>query len=189
MNAPNPQTVRKLFNVIYMTRHDKSQDQIEQIAQDFGLENPQAEQLFDSISNAISLALYTGEPESVVQEIEQQGITLDNRLVNFIVQIFQSYLPRWQEASAAQRISLPRFVDVDWRVDMKTASQQLSKMAVPTMFVDLQIEDQPSRVGMVPDVKHVNFELSKEALQTMLDGLGKIRDQLMSVTGSETDNS
>jgi len=34
------------------------------------------------------------------------------------------------------------------------------------------------------DVKSVNVELTKEKLNAMLDGLGKIRDQLASVAGS-----
>lgn len=33
-------------------------------------------------------------------------------------------------------------------------------------------------LGIPPAVEKVGFELSKEALQTMLDGLSRIRDQL-----------
>jgi hypothetical protein len=97
----------------------------------------------------------------------------------------------------------------DWRVDVKTSSNLLSRMSVPTVLVGMkvflthslyaielrqmglfkifslfsrfyfrQVQDIPTQVGVVPDVKNVQFELSKEALQTMLDGLNKIRDQL-----------
>jgi len=33
----------------------------------------------------------------------------------------------------------------------------------------------------MPGIRHVNFELTKETLETMLDGLGKIKDQLSSI--------
>ena len=36
------------------------------------------------------------------------------------------------------------------------------------------------------DVHTINVEFSKETLDTMLDGLGKIRDQLSSVAKSST---
>ena len=75
-------------------------------------------------------------------------------------------------------------MDVDWRVDVKLASDQVSRMSVPTTIVDLQIEQQPEKVGEMPVVRDVSFELSKEALETMLEGLGKIRDQLSSIQGA-----
>jgi len=37
------------------------------------------------------------------------------------------------------------------------------------------------REGVVGDVESVNFEASRETLQTMLDGLGKVREQLSAV--------
>ncbi len=72
----------------------------------------------------------------------------------------------------------------DWRVDVKTSSNLLSRMSVPTVLVGMKVQDTPTHVGVVPDVKDVQFELSKEALQTMLDGLNKIRDQLGAIKSS-----
>ena len=83
------------------------------------------------------------------------------------------------------RPSLPRFVGSDWRVDVKTESDKVSRMAVPSVLVDLKVQDQPSSTERVPCTRHVEFELSKEALQTMLDGLGRIRDQLGAVAGTK----
>lgn len=83
------------------------------------------------------------------------------------------------------RPSLPRYVNADWRVDVKTSSDRISRMVVPSVLVDLKVQDQPTSATQVPAARHVEFELSKEALQTMLDGLGRIRDQLGSVAGSK----
>ena len=47
--------------------------------------------------------------------------------------------------------------------------------------VSMQVQDTSTEVNQMPPVSTVNVELSKETLDTMLDGLGKIRDQLSSV--------
>ena len=73
---------------------------------------------------------------------------------------------------------MPKFVDVDWRVDVKSATEQVGRMAVPTVLVDLKTRQQPVSKDAVPGTETVSFELSKEALDTMVDGLSRIRDQL-----------
>ncbi|WAR03006.1 COMD9-like protein [Mya arenaria] len=50
-----------------------------------------------------------------------------------------------------------------------------------TMDQARKVQENPLRVDQVADVSTVNVELSKETLDTMLDGLSKIRDQLSSV--------
>ena len=45
----------------------------------------------------------------------------------------------------------------------------------------LQVKDTPSRSDEMPAMRSVNVEFSRDTLDTMLDGLGKIRDQLSSV--------
>ncbi len=44
-----------------------------------------------------------------------------------------------------------------------------------------QIQNNPSAQGIMPGVDTLQFEMSREALSTMLDGLTKIRDQLGSI--------
>ena len=89
-------------------------------------------------------------------------------------------------------------MDVDWRVDVKTSANTVSRMATPTALVQMQVSRKrrdiassyldarslrqcaaclqvarPSvQEGVVGKMETVNFEASKETLQTMLDGLG-----------------
>ncbi len=84
----------------------------------------------------------------------------------------------WKKIASQQLISWPRMVDMDWRVDVMSSSQEVSRMSVPTVILDLKVEDQQQRVGEMPPVRSVNFELSKESLGTLLDGMNKIREQL-----------
>ncbi|KAI5100256.1 COMM domain-containing protein 9, partial [Silurus meridionalis] len=87
-------------------------------------------------------------------------------------------------------VSLPQLRDLEWRVDMKTASDSVSRMAVPTCILNMKVRrtarQTPAHVqcrGKVPNESSVTVELSKETLDTMLDGLGRIRDQLSAVAG------
>jgi COMM domain containing 9 len=89
-----------------------------------------------------------------------------------------SPLRQWKEVLTTAQISLPRLQSFDWRVDVKTASEQISRMAVPTVLVELQVQEGTSG-------RKVQFELTQEALQAMLDGLGKIRDQLNAVNAAK----
>uniref|UniRef100_A0A8D1L9Y6 COMM domain-containing protein n=1 Tax=Sus scrofa TaxID=9823 RepID=A0A8D1L9Y6_PIG len=56
-----------------------------------------------------------------------------------------------------------------------------SALSVPVCLVETRIQEDPSLCGDKPSVSAVTVELSKETLDTMLDGLGRIRDQLSAV--------
>nr|XP_019594173.1 PREDICTED: COMM domain-containing protein 9 isoform X1 [Rhinolophus sinicus] len=102
-------------------------------------------------------------------------------LKNLLTKIILEHVSTWRTEAQANLISLPRLVDLDWRVDIKTASDSISRMAVPTCLLQLKIQEDPSLCGDKPSVSAVTMELSKETLDTMLDGLGRIRDQLSAV--------
>ncbi|KAK3103418.1 hypothetical protein FSP39_019060 [Pinctada imbricata] len=93
----------------------------------------------------------------------------------------QDFLTTYVCAIELASTSLPRMVDFDWRVDIKTSSDTITRMAVPTCILQMKVQDNIDKIGNTPDVQNVNVELSKETLDTMLDGLSKIRDQLSSV--------
>jgi hypothetical protein len=44
--------------------------------------------------------------------------------------------------------------------------------------MSLAVENLPENTNYLSNTQNINFELSREALETMIDGLGKIRDQL-----------
>ncbi|XP_059177644.1 COMM domain-containing protein 9-like [Physella acuta] len=79
------------------------------------------------------------------------------------------------------KLSLPKLLDFDWRVDIKTSSDAVARMSVPTCILNFQIQENKTDVKETAQTENINVELSKETLDTMLDGLGKIRDQLASV--------
>jgi hypothetical protein len=83
-------------------------------------------------------------------------------------------------------VSLPRLIDFDWSVNIKSASDTVAGMAVPTCLVQMKVQSTPETTREMAEVQSVNVEFSKETLDTMLDGLSKIRDQLSSVAKSSS---
>lgn len=48
-------------------------------------------------------------------------------------------------------VSLPKLIDFDWRVDVKTSSNAISRMSMPTCIMQLQVS------GMIPFVDKVSI--------------------------------
>ena len=65
----------------------------------------------------------------------------------------------------------------------RKASQAVSRMSVPTVVLGLTVEEQPDNANIMPKAQTVNFELSREALATMLGGLKQIAEQLGKLSG------
>ncbi|XP_033371073.1 COMM domain-containing protein 9 [Parus major] len=102
-------------------------------------------------------------------------------LKNLLTKIILENISAWRNEAQASQISLPRLVDMDWRVDIKTSSDSIVRMAVPTCLLQLKIQEDAALCGNNPVVSALTMELSKETLDTMLEGLGRIRDQLSAV--------
>mmetsp|Transcript_24683 Transcript_24683/g.43507 ORF Transcript_24683/g.43507 Transcript_24683/m.43507 type:complete len:173 (-) Transcript_24683:38-556(-) len=74
--------------------------------------------------------------------------------------------------SEADLPTLPKFIGADWRVDVRVASSAVNKVArVPRATLQLRLEDG----------RHT-FELSKEQLGTLLDGMMQIKEHLEEMT-------
>ena len=67
---------------------------------------------------------------------------------------------------------LPRLKDIDWRVDVRVSSSEVESLPrIPRAIIQLT----------TTEATHT-LELGKESLQAMLEGLGKIKEQLESLT-------
>jgi hypothetical protein len=96
--------------------------------------------------------------------------------------------------------SLPKLKSFDWRIDVQTGSNYVTDMSIPSVLVQMEIEKQKenkekpfsfsnSVEAQASDSEVVVFELSQASLATMLEGLGKIRDQLNTVAKASTPSS
>jgi len=184
LEAPTKDLVQKIFTHAFLVRDDITKANVPKYVALFGKpETVGAEHvaaLFAEVKTIITAALYAGAASAEqVAAILPPG--LDARLSGLVAKLMVAHLPGWREAASMSMVSLPNLVETNWRVDMKTATEHVGRMAVPAVLVDLKVRAQPTTRGVVPPVENVSFELSKEALDTMVEGLGRIRDQLSSI--------
>lgn len=143
----------------------------------------------------IRVTLTSGSLEDLAELFKTHGKDVDPKLKKLLgqvrvilftvrpsftltIQTFTNLLDTWKESAALNRVSLPRLVDFDWTLHMKKASNEIANMNTPSVIMALTIENAPTSVHELPDCQTIDFELSREALETVIDGLGKIRDQL-----------
>ena len=120
-------------------------------------------QLMDALVELVLAAMYHGNVEDVADVLGGFPGELDARLKRLIGQILKASLAQWREAGALQRVSLPKLLETDWRVDLQSSSTHVLQMAVPSVLVRMRVQDQPSRAGEVPPERNVTFEMSKGA--------------------------
>ena len=60
-------------------------------------------------------------------------------LRDLLVKLIVEALPSWRRAAIEDLVGLPRLAEFDWRVDVKSASNRLNRMAEPTCFVQIKV--------------------------------------------------
>ena len=116
--------------------------------------------------------------EHLATFFEEEGHDVNPKLKQVVGSVITSRHEAFREAAISNRVSLPRYVDMSWAINMKKASSEIPSMSIPTVLLELEVEEQPTWSDQIPSVDKVSMELSKASLETLLDGLGKIKDQL-----------
>ncbi|NXO00241.1 COMD9 protein, partial [Rhinopomastus cyanomelas] len=175
LKAPSKDAVRQLCRECFSSPRAGLGPLTERLA-----DSPEeAEQLVAALHNLTRHVVYRGlaTAEEILALFPEN---FHQNLKNLLTKIILENISAWRSEAQASQISLPRLVDLDWRVDIKTSSDSINRMAVPTCLLQLKIQEDAALCGSSP-ISDVTVELSKETLDTMLEGLGRIRDQLSAV--------
>jgi COMM domain containing 9 len=179
MGAKNKTILEEVFAYAFHYRGDLSYAPADKVADGLGIKQGEVRAVLEAARHVIAKSLY-----SASAQVDYQAIynccdpSLDDKLKKLIAKTVGRNLLDWKADASRKMISWPRMVDMNWQVDVKVSSQQMSRMHVPTVVLDLKVKEQPRTASEPPAVKSVNFELSKESLGTLIDGMHKIRDQL-----------
>ncbi|XP_075693158.1 COMM domain-containing protein 9 isoform X1 [Rhinoderma darwinii] len=188
-----------VFSSLQLLLKASSRDVVQKICRDsFPSSALGSSQLIDDVSSNLSVT--AGEASQVIRaahaltrHVVYTGLTSAERILaafpddfhqnlkNLLTKIILENVSAWRSEAQNTGISLPRLVDMDWRVDIKTSSDSVTRMAVPTCLLKMKIQEDPGLCGSEPATSTLTMELGKETLDTMLDGLGRIRDQLSAV--------
>ncbi|KAK7098654.1 COMM domain-containing protein 9-like [Littorina saxatilis] len=184
LKAPSKAEVVKLCREVF-TAVNRSTVQLpdtllSHCQQTLQLTQPQARTFVQSLGSILKRAVFQGstDPHEVVALFPDD---FHKNLRDLISKIIIDNMAEWKSQAVNAHVSLPKLADFDWRVDVKTASDTVARMSVPTCILSLQVESGSEQGEATRGQQTVNVELSKETLDTMLDGLSKIRDQLSSV--------
>ncbi|XP_028649337.1 COMM domain-containing protein 9 isoform X1 [Erpetoichthys calabaricus] len=180
LKAPSKEVVRQLCQESFASGSGQSAKLIESACRSLSVTREEAQQLLGALHCLSRHVLFHGmaSPEEIFTAFPA---SFHPNLKNLLTKILLEQSPAWRNDVLAKQISLPQLVDMDWRVDIKTSSDSVRRMAMPTCLVQIKVQDDPGLCQSNPVESTVMVELSKETLETMLDGLGKIRDQLSTV--------
>ncbi|KAM7236076.1 hypothetical protein CapIbe_013262 [Capra ibex] len=180
LKASSKDVVRQLCQESFSSSALGSKNLLDVTCSSLSVTQEEAEQLLQALHRLTRLAVFRdlSSAEAILALFPEN---FHQNLKNLLTKIILEHISAWRAEAQASQISLPRLVDLDWRVDIKTSSDSISRMAVPTCLLQMKIQEDPSLCGDRPSVSAVTVELSKETLDTMLDGLGRIRDQLSAV--------
>ncbi|KAH3888754.1 COMM domain-containing protein 9-like isoform X2 [Dreissena polymorpha] len=180
--APNKEAVLKTCQeaFLYRDRRNVPDAVLDRVAQQYNVSKVQASKLLKAVGTLMKNAVFQGstDPADLIKLFPDD---FHKSLRDLLAKIMIESMASWKSQAVNNQVSLPRMVDFDWRVDIKTSSDSIARMSVPTCLLQMKVQDNPLRVDQVPNVSNISVELSKETLDTMLDGLSKIRDQLSSV--------
>ena len=146
----------------------------------FEITHSEAEDLHGALLECIQVTLASGALEALADLFKggKGAAEVDPKLKQLVGKTIAGLLDNWKEGAALSRVSLPKLVDFDWTLHMKKSSSEVAHLDTPSVMVSLSIEDQAQNVANMPTCHDVQFELSREALETVIEGFSKIRDQL-----------
>ena len=103
-------------------------------------------QLLSSVHQLISESLYNSY--SAEEVIERLPGGLVDKMKALIAKIITVHMPEWGGQVLHSQVSLPRLQEFDWRLDLKSASDTMHRMSVPTVLVQLKV-----RITLSPPFK------------------------------------
>eukprot|EP00003_Mantamonas_plastica_P024686 TRINITY_DN4647_c0_g1_i2.p3 TRINITY_DN4647_c0_g1~~TRINITY_DN4647_c0_g1_i2.p3 ORF type:complete len:106 (-),score=31.16 TRINITY_DN4647_c0_g1_i2:369-686(-) len=102
-------------------------------------------------------------------------------LQDVVAAILVGHMEEWTQRSKGDTLSYPTMLDLNWRIDVMSSSNDIKSMAQPTALVELLLQKNAEKQGEMPGTQSVVLEMNKDTLQTMIDGMGKIASQLSSI--------
>jgi hypothetical protein len=188
LGTPSKAAVEKCLNIVFASRNEPPQFAIELIMETMSLGQKEAQEAFDALQACIAAVVEEGtiaDLKALFDAAEAEGVSVNGKLKQLIGQILNGKSAVLVEASAFSRPSLPLLLDMDWYIDMKKSSNVVNSMNIPSVSVQLLVSGIEDNTSSNSDsdsanntLQTISVDFSKESLNTMIDGLTKIKDQL-----------
>uniref|UniRef100_UPI00358EB282 COMM domain-containing protein 9 n=1 Tax=Myxine glutinosa TaxID=7769 RepID=UPI00358EB282 len=100
---------------------------------------------------------------------------LPPQLSSLLVRLLQEIAPVWRAKALSEQAFLPRLENMTWKVVTRAAGDGGPSDTEPVCCLQLQIRKEMGKMEYLP------LELEPQTVDTMLDSLGRVRDQLATV--------
>jgi len=152
-----------------------SDREVEGVAGLLSVDESTSKQIIEDIRTVITESLYYNFTESQLAKFLGD---LPSEVIKTVTTIVVHYLPEWKTKVISEQVSLPKLQSIDWRMDIKGGSDQINRMNVPTVIVDMKVDGVQKNIADPPSTRSIVFELSKDDLEIVLGGLDQIKKQL-----------
>jgi hypothetical protein len=92
-------------------------------------------QLCEALDDCIATALYGNNIEDLAAFFEAEGKQVNAKLKQLVGSIIVAKLESWREGAISSRVSLPKYMDVNWAINMKKASSEVLSVSVHLNFI------------------------------------------------------
>lgn len=103
------------------------------------------------------------------------------QLAQLLGKRIKAFAEVWRQASIDNQVSCAKLVDFDFQVNTTNATDQMTNVNSSSLLLSLEVQDAPTQKDVMPTTKTIKLELSNQEVQTLLDGMLKIRDQLSAI--------
>uniref|UniRef100_A0A8C2RPJ6 COMM domain-containing protein n=1 Tax=Capra hircus TaxID=9925 RepID=A0A8C2RPJ6_CAPHI len=137
LKASSKDVVRQLCQESFSSSALGSKNLLDVTCSSLSVTQEEAEQLLQALHRLTRLAVFhdLSSAEAILALFPEN---FHQNLKNLLTKIILEHISAWRAEAQASQISLPRLVDLDWRVDIKTSSDSISRMAVPTCLLQMK---------------------------------------------------
>ncbi|XP_029008404.1 COMM domain-containing protein 9 isoform X2 [Betta splendens] len=134
LKAPSKGAVR---DVCVQSHRGSSLRLVESTAATLGIAAAQAAQLVQSLHALCRHVLFhnLSSPEQILPLFPE---SFHSSLKNLLTKILLENCPVWRTEALGNQISLPQLKELNWRVDVVTGSDSVSRMSIPTCLVQFK---------------------------------------------------
>ena len=135
-----------------------------------------------------------GQLDEMLSILLQNSKTIDPRVLPTLQKVLPKLLPLFHETSITNKVSPPKLTSINWRVDIPRSSNNITSLADSNSTLLLSLGVTPNGdcdKGFLPPASSGNstggeekviIEMDLAGVDTFLEGLSKIRDQLQKVS-------
>eukprot|EP00026_Physarum_polycephalum_P018954 Phypoly_transcript_20752.p1 GENE.Phypoly_transcript_20752~~Phypoly_transcript_20752.p1 ORF type:complete len:189 (+),score=19.96 Phypoly_transcript_20752:64-630(+) len=173
---------KKFVDEVFVSVFNKKEDLQTLLESSLQIDVHEAQLVISSVRGLIQKCLYEYVPGTNTLKLAALlPSDFQANLRDLFEKIILHHIGEWRDATIASQPSLPKMISMDYRIDIKSGSEAISRMSVPTVLVDLKVSKPPTNISDQPLQQNVIFELNKETINTIMDSLKFVQGQLNSI--------